>query len=204
MPTITNWVEELQQSYPTKWWKNGEIRLFWEPDIEIYGVDLVIDEINKLCTTISVNFNIIPLDRHKSSILQSVVHDEQIDCKRLFNLVQLDPSRNENIGGYEHGNIFITSRKLLNDPVSLGRASYFHGCMVLCLYDRSQYYYNLLRRLARHQMTHLLGLPFHCDQFLVDGYNKYELCNMHYVLPSGETCPKCIDFLRQFWQKYKV
>ncbi|MEX0595430.1 MAG: hypothetical protein WD512_02940, partial [Candidatus Paceibacterota bacterium] len=203
MPTIANLVEELQQRN-TKWWKNQEIRLYWEPDIQASTVAIVMKEIYTLCQTIGINFDLITYGKHPSSILESVMHNGHIDYNLLFNLVQMEPSRDETIGGREHGDIFITSSKLLNDPVSLGRASYFHGCMVLCLYDRSQYYYNVLRRLALHQMTHLLGLPYHCDKFLVDGYSEYELCNMHYALPSGETCPKCMDFLRHFWQNHRI
>jgi hypothetical protein len=84
--------------------------------------------------------------------------------------------------------------------VSLGCAGYQDGCILFALRGQSQYNQPLLRRLVRHEATHLLGLGYHCNKFRPNGYHYDDKCNMHYHLPSSETCPKCLDYLRAFWQ----
>jgi len=183
------------------WWKNREIRIFWEPNIHSSTVEIVMNEIDLLCRAISVQFDLITLGSHNSAMsqLQAVTYGDQVDYNRLFDIVSTEEWRNENIGGREHGDIFITTRHLLDDLVSLGCAGYKDGCVLLALHGQSQYNQNLLRRLVRHEATHLLGLGYHCNEFSINGYHYNGRCNMHYNLPSGKTCPKCLGYLRAFW-----
>ena len=209
MYTMDEWVVWLKNQYTARcrWWKNREIRLFWEPDIENSTVAVVMDEIHKLCQTIGISFNLIPYGSHRSAMLQmqSVVRGGQIDYNKLFTMAHGEDWRNENIGGREHGDIFISSRHLLNDTVSFGVASHQNGCILLSLHGNTQYHHPLVRRLARHEATHLLGLMVHCDKFPVNGYGEHHRwCNMHYQLPSGETCPKCMAFMRHFWRHHRI
>ena len=185
------------------WWKHQEIRLFWESDIHPSTVEVVMNEVELLCRAIGIHFNLIPLGSHHSAMnqLKAVTHGNQVDYNRLFDILSTEVWRNESIGGREHGDIFITTKHLLDDPVSLGCASYTDGCILFALHEQSQYNPTLLRRLVRHEATHLLGLGWHCDHsdFRVNGYHYNGRCNMHYHLPSRETCPKCLDYLRAFW-----
>lgn len=186
------------------WWKHREIRLFWEPGIHPSTIEVVMNEIELLCRAIGLQFNLIPLGSHRSAMrqLQAVTHGNQIDYNRFFDIVSTEVWRNESVGGREHGDIFITTKYLLNDQVSLGIAGYKAGGILFTLHGQSQYNHTLLRRLVRHEATHLLGLGWHCDHpdFRINGYSYNASCNMHYHLPSGETCPKCLDYLRAFWQ----
>ena len=160
------------------------------------------EEMGLLCRAISVQFDLIPLGSHKSAMsqLQAVTYGNQVDYNCLFDIVSTEGWRNENIGGREHGDIFITTSYLLDDLVSLGCAGYKDGCVLLALHGQNQCNHSLLRKLVRHEVTHLLGLGLHCNNFPVRGYGYSDWCNMHYHLPSRETCPKCLDFLRTFWQ----
>jgi len=162
------------------------------------------NEVELLCRAIGIHFNLIPLGSHQSAMnqLKAVTYSNQVDYNRLFDLVSTEVWRDENIGGREHRDIFITTKYLLDDPVSLGCAGYKDGCILFALHGQSQYNHILLRRLVRHEATHLMGLGWHCDHpdFRVNGYHSSGRCNMHYHLPSGETCPKCLDYLRAFWQ----
>ena len=200
MPKLESWVMAGIRRQST-WWKHQEIRLFWEPDIHLATVRVVIDELNLLCQAIGLQFKLIPFGSHQSAMIQlkAVTHDNQIDYNRFFDIVVAEDWRNESIGGREHGDIFITTKHLLDDPVSLGCASYTDGCILFALHGQSQHNHTLLRRLVRHEATHLLGLGLHCNEFPVQGYHYNDRCNMHYSLPSGETCPKCLDYLRAFW-----
>jgi hypothetical protein len=186
------------------WWKHQEIRLFWEPDIHPSTIKVVMNEFELLCRAIGVKFKLIPFGSHQSAMrqLQAVTNGNQVDYNRFFDIVSTEVWRNESIGGREHGDIFITTKYLLNDTVSLGIAGYKAGGVLFALHGQSQYNSTLLRRLVRHEATHLMGLGWHCDHpdFRVNGYHYSGKCNMHYHLPSGETCQKCLDYLRAFWQ----
>ena len=63
-----------------------------------------------------------------------------------------------------------------------------------------KYFNNFLRRRAKHEAFHLLGLNFHHEDTRVKGYKNGALCNMRYNAPTQHLCEKCKNALLSFWE----
>ena len=104
----------------------------------------------------------------------------------------------------DHADIFI-----LNNPIESGNATikdgealtYVNeGVMIFSFDAFTRYSHNFLRRRARHEALHLLGLNAHHEDTNVLGYNQDEPCVMRYNAPTSHACRKCKDALVYFWK----
>ena len=193
--------------YTPLWWTNKypQIRIFWEPRISTKTIDLVIESIADLAFQIGHDFipefDFITLGSHDSAMqqIQNACVGGKLDNKRLANIVASEPYRNEANGGEQHGDVYITTREFVDDSASWGAAGFQHGILMLTLYGNRQQSRDFLKKVVIHEAGHFFGLPLHCDDSVVDEYGYDQNCVMHYQCPSSMLCPKCQDWIRQWW-----
>lgn len=125
---------------------------------------------------------------------------EKINSNELLKMVI--KKRKEN--NKEHAYIFIfnnpieSPNAILKDGESLTYVS--EGIMIFTFDEFKKYSRNFLRRRAKHEALHLLGLNSHHDDTKVKGYKHDVFCNMQYNAPTQHLCLKCKDALVSFWR----
>jgi hypothetical protein len=186
------------------WWTEKEIRVFWEEGISQETVDVIVGALRaRVEETICTPFTVKLYGSHESAMEQvrlATTSNGELDEKRLFELSLSEVWRNEKFGGRQHGDIYITSRSFLDDHVSWGAASFKYGTMMFCLHGQRQNSKSFLRKVALHEMNHLLGMYCHCDDYQnVEGLRYTPECNAHYICPSGDLCDKCKGFILHWW-----
>jgi len=189
--------------YLPYWWVRGEIRVFWEAGISQSTVDLIVRAVEeRVQETINLPFRFSPYGAHPSAMGQvaQATINSQIDEKMLFKLALSESWRDPKCGGQQHADIYITEKQFLGDRASWGAADFKFGAMVFCLYGNRQKNQNFLRNVALHEANHLLGMYAHCDAYQnVQGFKYTPSCNMHYSCPSEKLCPKCTEFIQNWW-----
>jgi hypothetical protein len=190
------------------WFLNREIRVFWEPSVPSSTALLICRAIERRieeCGTFSEPFEIkmYGSDESAMSQLNSATVNGQVDHMRLFGTCLTEVHRDENRGGRQHADVFITTRSLLGDHVSWGVSQFAYGTMVFALHGNRCNHEQALFNLAMHETTHLLGMGTHCDLFQnVEGYEYSSQCNMHYdCLNKPLLCSKCRDFVDLWWSQ---
>lgn len=189
------------------WWINHEIRVFRDPDIPPIVSQMVCDVIREFVRDLKLPpFEVIDFGAHESALeqVESCVRGDVLHEDDLFDMVVEELWRDPRFGGRQHGDVYITRHPFVDDPISWGHASFRHGVMALALYgDRAhRQNWQFLRRLVRHEATHLFGMWTHCDSFQnVDGFRYTRNCLMHSSVPSDHLCPKCTYVVRSWWEE---
>ncbi len=189
--------------YLPLWWTSGEVRIFTEQGITDPTVNTVIDMLKQRANELDLKpFHFKVFGPHPSALQQvrdSLVRG-QIDPYKFFDICVSEDYRDQSKGGMQHADIVITKRSFLDDTVSWGAASWAHGAMIFTLHGDRQHHTAFLKKVALHEANHLFGMPLHCDHYQnVDGYRYDTRCNMHYCCPTEVLCPKCKDFITQWW-----
>jgi len=185
------------------WWIQNEIRVFWDAAISRQTADLIVAAVDeRIKETIGLPFRFKLFGTHQSA-MEQVAHatvNGQIDHDRLFASALSESWRDPKCGGQQHADIYITDKPFVDDTISWGAADFKFGAMVFCLYGDRQNSQSFLRNVALHETNHLLGMYCHCDAYQnVQGLSYSPKCNMHYSCPSDELCPKCTEFIRDWW-----
>jgi predicted Zn-dependent protease len=187
------------------WWTGQEVRVFSEPSIPDNVSRDIAEAVNeRFVQTIGLQCEFKFFGAHQSAMQQiaAAMVNSQIDHERLFDLALSESWRNPEYGGRQHADIYITTKPFLNDRVSWAAADFNYGAMVFCLHSNRYLSSEFLRKVALHEANHLLGMPCHCDDHQnVDGFEYSTACNMHYVCPKEELCPKCAEFIRAWWDQ---
>ncbi|PIR46707.1 MAG: hypothetical protein COV07_02920 [Candidatus Vogelbacteria bacterium CG10_big_fil_rev_8_21_14_0_10_45_14] len=203
--------EKNPRMSPANWWINGEIRVFWTRNVPEKTVDVVVSaceerarEFGRLCGFPAFRFR--RFGSHPSALEQvaaCMTIRGEVDEQKFFPLVGAESWRRPEAGGYRHGDIYITEYPIKGGHTSWGVTSVNEGIMLLGLYgDRPQSPY-FLDCVAMHEMGHMLGIPLHCDQYRdVAGYRYDPHCGMHWACPGTEVCPKCLDFVSEWWRTW--
>lgn len=186
------------------WWRNGEIRVSWEPGVSQETVDLIVCAVDRRTREVlDMPFNFQLLGSHPSSVEQiaGATVRGHIDWERLFASALSEHWRDESRDGRQHADIYITTKSFLDDHVSWAAAHFRFGAMVFCLHGQRQHSREFLQRVASHETNHLLGMSCHCDDFQnVVGLPYTPNCNMHYACTHSDLCLKCRTFLQWWWQ----
>ena len=191
------------RKYLPYWWIQNEIRVFWGAGITRHTADLIVAAVDeRIRETVGLPFRFKLFGAHQSA-MEQVAHatiNGQIDHDRLFASALSESWRDPKCGGQQHADIYITDKPFVDDTVSWGAADFKFGAMVFCLYGNRQNSQSFLRKVALHETNHLLGMYCHCDDYQnVQGLSYSPRCNMHYSCPSDELCPKCTEFIRDWW-----
>lgn len=104
----------------------------------------------------------------------------------------------------EHADILIvdkpvqSSKTLIRDGEALTYVP--EGVIIFTFEPSKKYPNNFLRRRAKHESLHLLGLNAHHEDTQVMGYNNDANCIMRYNAPTSSVCGKCRTALKSFWE----
>ena len=104
----------------------------------------------------------------------------------------------------EHADIFIFNSHIKsgNTTIRDGEALTYvpEGVMAFSFDPFTRYPRSFLRRRAKHEGLHLLGLNAHHEDTEVSGYSQGKPCVMRYNAPTSRLCRKCKDALECFWE----
>ena len=107
----------------------------------------------------------------------------------------------------ENAFIFIFDKpiKSRDEVIHYGEALTYvsEGVALFAFNPLKNYSSNFLRRRAKHEGIHLLGLNVHHEDTKVKGYRNEESCVMEYNAPVINICEKCSDALNSFWKGIK-
>ena len=104
----------------------------------------------------------------------------------------------------EHADILIvdkpvqSSKTLIKDGEALTYVS--EGIMILTFDSKRKYPHEFLRKRAKHEALHMLGLNSHHEDTEVTGFNNKINCIMRYNAPTSNLCGKCKTALKSFWE----
>lgn len=90
---------------------------------------------------------------------------------------------------------------LIQDGEALTYVS--EGIIMLTFNASRKYPRSFLRRRAKHEALHMLGLNTHHEATKVKGYKHDASCVMEYNAPAINICAKCSDALQSFWEGIK-
>lgn len=128
------------------------------------------------------------------------IDNKKINSDKLLKMV-LEKRKRSDKG---HAIVFIfnnpieSSGAIIRDGEAL---TYVSEGVTLFSFDASKKYPdNFLRRRAKHEALHLLGLNFHHEDTRVRGYNQDAVCNIKYNAPAAHVCAKCKEALVYFWK----
>jgi hypothetical protein len=213
LDTIQHWVDKTVMGASDRalnivpWWvETLEIRIMWEDGINNTTVQAVREAIEGRLAEVGLTGFTIKLygsgwqeGRRRvkvSDYIRPGLVNGEVDHERLFELSYHEPYRQHR----QHADVYITTHPFVNDTVSWGAAMFEYGCIVLTLYGDRQQSLSFLHNVVRHEMGHMLGMPIHCDDIGIGGVSYNRSCNMHYSVPSAHLCPKCRQFLQEWWR----
>lgn len=125
---------------------------------------------------------------------------EKINSNKLLKMILKKRKENHK----EQANILIFNNpiKSPNAIIKDGEALTYvsEGVMIFTFEAFKKYSRNFLRRRAKHEALHLLGLNSHHEDTDVKSYKYNALCNMNYNAPTQNLCKKCKEALVYFWK----
>lgn len=123
-----------------------------------------------------------------------------IDSSKILKMIVKSRKRNNK----ENASVFILSKPVASSGsvIQDGEALTFvpEGVTILSFDMLKKYPGSFLRRRARHEALHLLGLNFHHEDTKITGYGGKAKCNMEYNAPVKNVCGKCKGALQSFWK----
>lgn len=198
----------MPKGFQCRWWIHREIRVFWERDIPRQTVDVVVEACQERiaeCGLPEFEFEIVGPHWSVDQQLVQCARGREIDHDRFDDLCLREEWRDEDRGGRQHGDIVITRYELLDDPASWGVTGIRNGTILFGLHGKRPSNHSFLRKVALHEMGHLLGAAFHCDETRhLSGYRYDPQCSMHYSCTGDTLCMKCKEFVRTWWRALGV
>ena len=123
-----------------------------------------------------------------------------VSSSKLLKMIMKSRKQNNN----ENANVLIVSRPVesLGSVIEDGEALTFvsEGATIFAFSRSRKYPGRFLRRRARHEALHLLGLNFHHEDTKIRGWPGKSPCNMEYNAPVKKVCRKCKGALQSFWK----
>ena len=197
----------MPKGFRCNWWINREIRVFWQEGIPRQTAEVITDACRERiadCHLPLFDFKLFgPHWSVDEQIVQSL-RGNQIDDEKFNDLCLRERWRDEELGGRQHGDIVITRHPLEAGSVHWGSTGIKNGVILFALHGNRPRNHSFLWNVAKHEMGHLLGAAWHCDERTVEGYQYEPHCNMHYSCAGEKLCLKCKDFIRQWWSALGV
>jgi len=187
----------IKNQHFRKWISDKDISLFNFSNIkkDIKHIKLGIEDAIK---TAKLHFKICYAT--DSKIKKMNITDEKISSSKLLKTVAEERKKSHK----EHANIYIfnkpikSSNAIIEDGEALTYVS--EGVIIFTFDSFRKYLHKFLRRRAKHEALHLLGLNFHHDDIKVTGYSNDAACVMQYNAPTQYLCKKCKEALVYFWK----
>lgn len=186
------------------WWTEREIRIFWDANISQKTAEVVQNTIVRRLHEIGLyqfEVNLFGVHPTTTKQIEKSLTGGCID-EEVLSTILLNEKWRRKPFGEQHADVIITSQQFFDDSESWGAARFSHGSMVFTLYGNRSQNTDFLKNVVLHETSHLLGLCYHCDDWLnVGDYNYNPRCNMHYACATPKTCKKCNDFILAWWRE---
>lgn len=197
-------VQSIASQTYTDWWIRKKIHIYHEPGIPRSAIKTIITAVDERIYQVLHSRFTIKLDTNENfaTQIEEATVNGHIDEHKLFSLASFGRRRDPYRGGRQHGGIYITTKPFLHSPASWGAAHFKFGTIIFALNGRRYQPTNLLRNVALHETTHLIGMYTHCKTYQnVQGYDYHGPCNMDPDCKTGYLCPKCRDLVVHFWKQ---
>ena len=149
-----------------------------------------------------LKFEIIRIKNKKDykKFVDACVDGGKISSKKLLK----GAIKKRKYGGVDCADIFILNYPIYSNGVIIrdGEALSFvpEGVSMFTFDSKINYPNSFLKKRAKHESLHLLGLNAHHEDTKVKGYKQDVLCNMLYNAPSEFLCAKCKNAIVSFWR----
>lgn len=196
---------------PWNWIFGKEIRLIKMPEVNAQAALAVKAGIEDMIDAIGLDFKVNYYGEDPygiAQIRQATAPDGRIDYNKLVDIVIAEPWRQPALGGKPHADVFVTDKYLADKQynnsgdANWGMSEFSNGLCVIGLPGKRQNCLDYLRNIAKHEAGHLFGFQEHHDgsNSNVKGYASVRDCNMLWHVPAQNTCPKCLDAMKSFWE----
>ncbi len=221
-------VIKTKYDWQKKWFKSGlepfkmydvhagkEIRVFLMPGVDESVVKPITSGIRDLVDEIGLDLDINYYGSHYSVIEQvkeCATGNGDVDFIKLGTMVGKESWRDPARGGTPHSDVII-SDKLIHGGYHWWAGTMIYDAFIFfALSGERQNSLGFLRKLAKHETGHLLGLKDHHDKYpfyksfrrgsleVQLGYDDVSNCNMLFEASTSHTCEKCSDKIRFFWK----
>lgn len=128
------------------------------------------------------------------------INNKKIDGSKLLKMIIKERKKHRK----EHADILIVNNPVKSSNIVIrdGEALTYvsEGVMIFTFGASQRYPSDFLRRRAKHEALHMLGLNVHHEDTKVIGYKYGDSCVMEYNAPTINACKKCRDALKSFWK----
>ena len=191
----------LKNRHFRKWIGKKEICIFNFSNLSKNGLRCIKLGIEDAIKIAKLHFKIRYGDHAKLGEIIKINH-EKINSVKLLKMI----IKKRKEGGEEHANVCILKNQIVSADVVIrdGEAlTFVSEGVILFTFDAFKTYSSkFLRRRAKHEALHMLGLNIHHEDTKVIGY-KDAMCIMKYNAPTIHICEKCKDALKSFWSGIK-
>lgn len=194
------------------WIHGKEIRIFRMPDVNKNVSDSVYRGIEDIVNEIGLDFTIRDYGSHESIIgpvKEYTRSDGRIKGDFLLSTLTSEDYRNPAKGGKPHADVIIVNNylalvregEIVAGDENWGISHFIPGGVVISVPRERQKSLDFIRKVSKHEASHLLGFGEHHDDPYtnVKGYQEAPDCNMYWRASTLDTCDRCSDALRYFW-----
>ena len=188
----------LKNQHFKKWINKKEVYILNLSDLTNQNVKYIKSGVEDAINLVKLHFKV--KYGNDNSVKKIINLKEEVNSNELLKMII--EKRREN--HKENADIFIFNKPvkstdtLIKDGEALTYVS--EGVMIFTFDKLKKYSGNFLRRRAKHEALHLLGINFHHEDTEVRGYKGSSHCNMQYNAPVKRLCRKCKDALVSFWK----
>ena len=200
-----NWrmVNGFDSIFPA-WIMNKDIKIFNYSNVPDYCVEPVKEGISELVHELNMNFKI------KDSYINNSVETDvnNLRCRNLkshlYSVNELH--MNKNLKGNPYASVIIIDQKAPhNYDWGFGNSEY--GLIFMYLPKERQGAKDFIKKIAKHEAVHLLGLGYHHKEVIRDSrmlakaYGVTDSCVFNYIPDTLKLCNMCKDALLYRWKR---
>ena len=190
----------LKSPHFKKWIGKKEIYIFNLGNLKKKKVQCIKSGLEDAIRTAKLHFKIKDFEKFslKENFSDPIISSSKV-LKRILN--ERKKSHKENAAVFIFAKPVKSQDSLIKDGEALTYVS--EGAVFFTFEPSIDYPCSFLRRRAKHEALHLLGLNVHHEDTRVKGYSHEDPCIMEYNAPAINLCKKCEDGLKSFWEGVK-
>ena len=187
------------------WIDRKEINLVATPNIDPRAVSILKSGIELLVDDVGLDFKVVELPQAnplKEIILKHLEIGGEYDVENLRRELSKYEKTCRVASRYKYqppALAVILDGYFKGDSIRWGNGDYNSGIIFFAVPRERQDSKVFLKRIAKHETTHLFGNGIHHDSVHVNGYGRGQSCNFLLTAPTLYTCQKCKDALVYQW-----
>ena len=187
------------------WIDSREINLVVAPNIDSMAVSILKSGIELLVDDLGLDFKVVELPQ-VNPFKEIILKHPEISREYDIGILRRELSKYEKIckvaSRYEYqppGLVVILDGHFKGYSNLWGIGDYDSGTIFFAVPRERQNSHDFLKRISKHEASHLFGYGRHHDSFRVNGYETVQTCNTLSSAPTLNTCQKCKDALVYQW-----